>query len=274
MANAIRIVDVQGLRQYMEQHRESDYLLVDVRQPDEYLGGHIPGSVLLPLGELPARLDELPLDRDVVFYCRSGKRSMAAAVLFADHPRTGGEVYNVAGGMLAWNGEVLSPAPNLRVFDLSGDRLDLLLRAMDLERGAERFYHAIGERFGVAPWGMRLRELAQAEEAHARMIYCLWAEGQAEPPAFAEVYGRLAGDLVEGGLAYAELMTLLAAQPISACRAGVEMALAIEYAAYDLSRNMAHHFRDQPMAATFTTIAEAERLHMRQVAEVLALCRD
>jgi rhodanese-related sulfurtransferase len=56
------------LREYMRKHQEKDYLLVDVRQPKEYREGHIAGAHLLPLGELSARLSELPVDRDVIFY--------------------------------------------------------------------------------------------------------------------------------------------------------------------------------------------------------------
>ncbi len=56
------------LRAYLQNNREEDYLLVDVRQPREYSQGHIPGARLLPLGELSARLSELPLDRDIIFY--------------------------------------------------------------------------------------------------------------------------------------------------------------------------------------------------------------
>ncbi len=56
------------LRQYMHSHQEKDYLLVDVRQHKEYQEGHISGARLLPLGELSARLSELPVDRDIVFY--------------------------------------------------------------------------------------------------------------------------------------------------------------------------------------------------------------
>ena len=274
MARDFRTIDVAGMRQYMAIHGERDYVLVDVRQPDEYLKGHIPGSVLLPLAELPARMAELPPDRDVFFYCRSGKRSQAAAIFLAAQPREAGEVYTMDGGMLAWNGEVLTQAPNLHVFDLAGSDRDLLLRAMDLERGAERLYTAIGARHGGLPWGAHLAGLAGAEEAHAHMIYRFWAEGQVDPPTFAEVYAGLAGDLVEGGLSVAEMMTVLEAQPLSPCRAVVEMALTVEYGAYDVSRTMAHHFRGQPLEAMFTSIAEAERLHMRQAAEALALCGD
>lgn len=58
----------EQVRAYMREHREEEYLLVDVRQPKEYAQGHIPGAVLMPLGELTARMVELPADRDLIFY--------------------------------------------------------------------------------------------------------------------------------------------------------------------------------------------------------------
>jgi len=61
-------VTADELREYMRTHKEEDYLLVDVRNPKEYGKGHIPGAYLLPVGELSARLSELPLDRDIIFY--------------------------------------------------------------------------------------------------------------------------------------------------------------------------------------------------------------
>ena len=82
--------------------REKEYLLVDVRQPEEYRASHLPGATLIPLQDLPERIDELPQDRNIVFYCRSGKRSQAAAIFLAAQPRAAGEVYTMDGGMLAW----------------------------------------------------------------------------------------------------------------------------------------------------------------------------
>ena len=61
-------LDADGLRAYMHRHQENEYLLIDVRQPNEYQAGHIAGARLLPLGELSARIGELPVDRDVIFY--------------------------------------------------------------------------------------------------------------------------------------------------------------------------------------------------------------
>ncbi|MGI9596160.1 MAG: rhodanese-like domain-containing protein [Acidimicrobiales bacterium] len=73
--------------------------LIDVREPDEVAGGTLPGAVNIPLGDLPARVDELDRDRPVVLLCRSGGRSTQAAEYL-----TGlgfGDVVNLAGGMLA-----------------------------------------------------------------------------------------------------------------------------------------------------------------------------
>jgi len=74
--------------------------LVDVREPREYAGGHLPGALNIPVAELPRRGAEIPLEFPVVFVCRSGRRSRAACELAA-----GAGMKNPAsleGGMLAW----------------------------------------------------------------------------------------------------------------------------------------------------------------------------
>jgi rhodanese-related sulfurtransferase len=74
-------------------------LLLDVREPEEYRHGHIPGAKLIPLGELSRRLNELPRNREIVCVCRSGNRSHSAARQLI---QAGYTVYNLYGGMLAW----------------------------------------------------------------------------------------------------------------------------------------------------------------------------
>ncbi|MDB5082619.1 MAG: rhodanese-like protein [Chloroflexi bacterium] len=75
-------------------------LVLDVREPGEYAQGHIKGSKLIPLGQLPARLAELgDKEREIVTVCRSGARSSQAATLLAAR---GYNVTNLAGGMMGW----------------------------------------------------------------------------------------------------------------------------------------------------------------------------
>ncbi len=74
-------------------------VVVDVRQPDEYLSGHVPGAVLIPLNDVPDRYGELPTDREVLVVCRSGGRSHVASEFLVAN---GVRAVNVAGGTLAW----------------------------------------------------------------------------------------------------------------------------------------------------------------------------
>jgi rhodanese-related sulfurtransferase len=77
-----------------------DVVLIDVREDFEYADGHIPGATLIPLGQIPDRLNEIPTDKTVVAVCRSGNRSGQAT----DFLRKQGfdNVHNMQGGMNAW----------------------------------------------------------------------------------------------------------------------------------------------------------------------------
>ncbi|HSG18980.1 MAG TPA: rhodanese-like domain-containing protein [Anaerolineae bacterium] len=77
-----------------------DVYVLDVREQWEYDEGHIPGVTLLPIGEVPARLDEIPTDKEVIVTCRSGNRSSQVT----DYLRQNGfdNVHNMQGGILAW----------------------------------------------------------------------------------------------------------------------------------------------------------------------------
>lgn len=73
--------------------------VLDVRQPEEYAAGHVPGAVLVPLDQLPARQDEIPSDRALLVICRSGARSATAVQALTS---AGYDATNIAGGTMAW----------------------------------------------------------------------------------------------------------------------------------------------------------------------------
>jgi rhodanese-related sulfurtransferase len=77
-----------------------DAHLLDVREDDEWVAGHAPDAQHLPMHEIPARLAEVPTDRNVVVVCRSGGRS-ARVVEFLLH-NGWDNVHNLAGGMQDW----------------------------------------------------------------------------------------------------------------------------------------------------------------------------
>lgn len=80
---------------------KTDIYVLDVRSPEEYTqDGHVKGSILIPLPELATRLAEIPKDRPIAAFCRSGNRSKVAQDLLLQNGFT--NVTNVIGGIGAW----------------------------------------------------------------------------------------------------------------------------------------------------------------------------
>lgn len=91
----IPAIDIETLADRIE----SGDPVFDVRQHDEYIEAHVPGVTLIPLGEVPDRVDEFPTDRTVYVICKSGGRSAKAVEFLTGN---GIDAVNVAGGTSAW----------------------------------------------------------------------------------------------------------------------------------------------------------------------------
>ena len=93
MSNAVGSSRVSGA-EARRLVREEDALLVDVRSPQEFAGGHAEGALNIPLRELSARRGEIPSGRKIIVYCLSGARSASAASVLRGH---GHEVLDAGG---------------------------------------------------------------------------------------------------------------------------------------------------------------------------------
>ena len=80
--------------------RDQGAFILDVREHDEWTQGHIPGATLIPLGELPNRLNEVPKDKTVVVVCRTGHRSAQGRDILLNAGYT--TVTSITGGMTQW----------------------------------------------------------------------------------------------------------------------------------------------------------------------------
>jgi rhodanese-related sulfurtransferase len=96
-----RVIDVEGLAAVLEggDLASGAVALIDVRTPEEFDEVRIPGAVLVPLADLPERVEEIPDDRTVYLVCRSGGRSGKACEFLAP---SGRDVVNLDGGTMAW----------------------------------------------------------------------------------------------------------------------------------------------------------------------------
>ncbi len=91
---------VQEIDVDMLESRSAETMVLDVREPEEYEQGHVPGAINLPQADLASRLDELPRDWPLVLICRSDARALRAAQFLR---QVGFEqVMNVQGGTEAW----------------------------------------------------------------------------------------------------------------------------------------------------------------------------
>ncbi len=80
--------------------RSKDALFIDVRTPEEYNEGHIPGALFIPLQELEHRYKEIPHDKPVLLICRSARRSAQANLLLQQLGFS--NTFSVKQGMAAW----------------------------------------------------------------------------------------------------------------------------------------------------------------------------
>src|SRR5215469_4147396 len=101
MKNGIPQLSVKELKHRID--GGEDVFILDVREPYEYQIAQI-GGKLIPQNDVPKRLDEIPRDREIVVQCRSGARSQKIAEFLKQSGYS--QVVNLAGGILAWSGEI------------------------------------------------------------------------------------------------------------------------------------------------------------------------
>ena len=95
------------VKKKMDEHEP--FVLIDVREPHEYQICRIPGSKLIPLGEVPKRMSELNTADEIVVHCKSGMRSAKAVDLLMKSGFR--KIHNLKGGILAWSDQVDPSVP-------------------------------------------------------------------------------------------------------------------------------------------------------------------
>ena len=104
----IKQMSVNELKERLDT-RGHDFLLLDVREPWELQICTLPGSVEIPMGQIPARLDEIDPAQDVVIICHHGIRSQQVAYYLQG---AGYEnIYNLRGGISAWSRDIDTSVP-------------------------------------------------------------------------------------------------------------------------------------------------------------------
>lgn len=256
---------VDQVRGYLQENDPDTFTLLDVRQPEEYGEGHLPGAVLIPVGELHARIGEVPrTGKPTIVYCRSGMRAGKGTSFLLQAGFH--DVCNMAGGILAWNGMVATGAPEAGMswFEAARDPADYVALAWILERGAQIFYEHMAGKFAGSDAGELFQALAEAEEHHKEGLKSVHESitgtaGDPVSPEEVEARDTMEGGVsIRGALEWAEQRKALDV---------LEFAVAMEVNAYDRYQQVAQSIRDPRGREVLEQLAREEKEHLDRLLE-------
>lgn len=258
----IRLLSHDELRQTLADDSQGEFLLLDVRQPEEYEAGHIPGALLIPLGEIEARQDELDRSRKVITYCRSGRRSMAAAIALCGLGFPA--VLSVEGGVANWPYETLAGAPSERPDMITEESAiaHILVLAVRMEKGAGDFYRAAADKAHLAPAHQMYQHLAEVEDGHMNRLYqrAVALVGAQALPSLDELKREKDIDYMEGGIEISPVLARVHEDYESELEA-LEIAVEKEFMSYDFYKRASALVADPDAKALLHGLAADERTH-------------
>jgi rhodanese-related sulfurtransferase/rubrerythrin len=249
---------------YMDRHPADAYTLLDVRQPSEYESGHIPGAKLIPLPDVSERLAEIDFDKPVIVYCAVGGRSRVAAQMLAGKGVR--EVFNLSGGIKAWNNKTAVGAEDLGLNLFSGNESaeETLLAAYSLEEGLREFYLSMSSRVRNREARRLFEKLSAIELKHQDRIFDEYIQLTGAVIKREEFARQTVATATEGGLTTEEYLQLY--QPnMEAVEDVVSLAMAIEAQALDLYQRAADRADSGRTRTVLSQIADEERAHLTQL---------
>ena len=166
----VKSLNVEQAREYIHKKPPDELTLLDVRQPNEYEAGHIPGARLIPLPDIVSRLGEIDSNKAAVVYCAVGGRSRIAAQMMAAQGFS--EVYNLSGGFKAWKGDAAFGAEEkgLELFTGNESVEDTLVVAYSLEEGLRSFYLEMQAKVNNSDARNLFEKLSKIEVKHQERI--------------------------------------------------------------------------------------------------------
>jgi sulfur-carrier protein adenylyltransferase/sulfurtransferase len=260
-------MDAQQAKKFMAEHPEGSYTLLDVRQPSEYEQEHLPGAKLVPLGQLVEALVEIDKDKPVITYCAIGGRSRVAAQLL--HGYDFKEVYNLTGGIKAWQGYKASGPQELNLDMVRGDETPAQIAALaiGMEESLKLFYQTLLAKAQDNDVRQLFTKMVEVSELHKQKFIDFYQKS--EPGR--EVAGLLAEvktDVMEGGFRMDDfirqnephMQTLLGA---------LDVAMMLETQALDLYGRFAGKAEAAATKDFLLQVAQEEKVHLNMLGQLL-----
>lgn len=233
--------------------------LLDVRQPREYERGHIAGSILIPLKELPERVAELDKSKTTLVYCHSGVRSKAASQVLKGLGFK--DVRNIKGGIRAWKGfkSIGSEIQGIEYF-ASGDFKDAFQMAYNMEKGIKKLYMGLADKMKSGDHKELLVHMARFEESHMAKLLAMYEEKSPRAPdeSLPLEGGFNQDELMAGYNDYVQDMVDI-----------IELGMMLETQAFDLYSRLARKSSEPRVAEFYRQMAKEEQGHLSQLTREL-----
>jgi rhodanese-related sulfurtransferase/rubrerythrin len=261
-------LSVEKAKEWVAGKKEADFILLDVRQPEEYRTGHLPGAVFIPLPDLIDKVGEIDPAKAVLAYCRSGNRSRAAAAFLLSEGFS--KVYSMDGGITAWNGHVATGHYTEGLVLLKGRETteELMSLALALEEGSRTFYTGIAELTSDAEAKSIFTTIAEAEAKHKTNILQAYTLVTGENVA-EDIFDRepLKG-VMEGGVRIEDAIGYIKKQG-TALLDMLEVAMQVETNSLDLYMKMFRETGNVNAKNIFGSLIEEERQHLSRLGKLL-----
>lgn len=264
----VKSMEADEVRDYIAKHKEGDYLILDVRQPWEYEEAHIPGGKLLPLPDLPNSYKTLNPEKPTIVHCAIGGRSRVAAQMLSGLGFK--EVYNLAGGIKAYQGQKAAGPQELNLDLVRGDETptEITSLACGMERTLQLFYETMLDRTRDAELKDLFLQLAQAEEHHRQRLRELYQQLEPAGQDAAACSDRATSETLEGGFNLKEFMATNEAH-LDTVSDVLDLAMMLETQALDLYLRLADRCAGQTTKSILFTIADEEKVHLSRLGRLL-----
>ena len=265
--SSIRTMDEDGAKEFMSDRKSGSYQLVDVRQPNEYEAGHLPGARLIPLNLLTNGYGDLDPEKPTILYCQSGGRSQAASQWLSNQGFN--EIYDIGTNIRSWLGmRAIGPYEmNLELIRPDAEFPDAFSLAYAMEEGLQRFYLALADQEDKEEHKALFLKLAGFEDLHKERLLKEFTRIQ-ESNISPDIFLRGHEDVMEGG-------GINAPSPVNVIEALTDMldvlglSMGIEAQSLDLYMRLADRSPRDEVKRLFLDLADEEKQHMAFLSEVI-----
>lgn len=264
----VKSIDAEEAKKFMAEHKEGAYTLLDVRQPGEYETEHIPGAKLIPLPGLKDGLSQLDKHKPVIAYCAIGGRSLAAAQLLSALGFK--EIYNLQGGIKAWQGQKAVGPQELNLELVRGDETaaEMIALAYGMEMGLGVFYQNMIETSQDDELKALFSKLADIEANHKKRLFELLTEIDPGGKDVEAYEADIRPTILEGGFQLDDFMkkneSFLHTVPEV-----LDLAMMLETQALDLYLRFANKSTNSQSQDVLFKLADEENSHLEALGQLV-----